>query len=114
MQEMTPEQRLRFDTDNYRKKLEANKGSNYEYWKDKHDKLLENGYDLYEFVQKSTIQYSARFKKFATSSEHHAQKAVEQLRESGNYARIICGYEKNRQRLKMYSVIYKPKDENTN
>ena len=106
-QDMTPEQRLRFDIENYKKKLISNKGSNFEYWNDKHEKMLENGWDLFLITHKRKgIEI---YKNYSTSSEDHAKEFVEQLRQEGNYARIVCGYEKTRQRVKMYSVIYKPK-----
>jgi hypothetical protein len=114
-QDMTPEQRLKWDCDNYKKKLEANKGSNYEYWNTKHDELLKNGWDLFLITETSikqssqTFQLSQTFKRCSTSSETHAKKFVEQLRSDNNYARIVCGYDKNRQRVKMYSIIYKAK-----
>ncbi len=102
-QDMTPEQRLKWDTENYKKRLEANKGSNYEYWNDKHEKMLQNGWNLFLIVEKSIIC------RYSTSSEEHAKEVVQKLREQNNYARIVCGYDKNRQRLKMFSIIYKPK-----
>jgi hypothetical protein len=106
-QDMTPEQRLKFDIQNYQRKLASNKGSNFEYWNDKHEKMLGNGWELF------LIPYKRKgieiYKTYATSSEDHAKDFVEQLRQEGNYARIVCGYEKTRQRIKMYSVIYKHK-----
>jgi hypothetical protein len=98
---MTAEQKLKWDCDSYKKRLEANKGSNYQYWNNKHNELLMNGWKLFLISENS--------KKHSTSSKYHAIQAVEQLRNEGNYARIVCGYNKNRQRIKMYSVIYKPK-----
>lgn len=46
-QQMSESQMLKWDADYYKRKLEANKGSNFEYWSDKHDKLLENGWYLF-------------------------------------------------------------------
>ena len=108
-QDMTVEERLKWDSENYRKRLEASKGSNYEYWNDKHEELLKNGWDLYLITEKSTRQWNKVFKSYSTSSEEHAQKYVKTLRSEGNYARIVCGYDKNRQRVKMYSIIFKSK-----
>ena len=102
-QDMTPEQRLKWDTENYKKRLDANKGSNYEYWNNKHEKMLQNGWNLFLIAETSTRQ------QYSTFSEEHAKKFVKQLREQNNYARIVCGYNKNRQRIKMFSIIYKPK-----
>lgn len=110
-QDMTSKQRLKWDTDNYKKRLEANKGSNYEYWADKHEKMLQNGWNLFLITEATTRQWSQTFKRYSTSSKEHAKKFVEDLRNNGNYARIVCGYDKNRQRVKMFSIIFKPKNE---
>ena len=107
-QDMTPEQRLKFDIQNYQRKLVSNKGSNFEYWNDKHEKMLGNGWELFLITKTPTRQWSKIFKRYSTSSVEHAKKFVEQLRSKHNYARIVCGYEKTRQRVKMYSIIYKP------
>ena len=72
-QKMTAEQRLKWDCDNYKKRLEAKKGSNYEYWTDKHDKMLQNGWELYSITKTPTRQWSQTFKKHVTSSELHAK-----------------------------------------
>lgn len=109
-QHMTEKERLEWDISNYSKRLDANKGSNYEYWnEEKHGKLLLDGYALHQFSDKSSIQWSVRIRQDSTSSENMAKQAVKQLRESGNYARIVCGHSKNKQRIKMFSVIYKQK-----
>jgi len=110
---MTPQQRLKWDCDNYKKRLEANRGSNFEYWNDKHKEMLKQGWNLFLITETSTRQWSQTFRKESTSSEYHAKKYVEQLRSEGNYARIVCGYEKNVQRVKMYSIIFKPKPTKT-
>jgi hypothetical protein len=108
-QDMTSQQRLKWDTENYKKRLESKKGSNYEYWSDKHEKMLQNGWDLFLITGTSTRQWSETFKRYSTSSEDHAKKFVDELRNNNNYARIVCGYNKNKQRVKMYSIIFKPK-----
>ena len=113
-QDMTHEQRLEWDIENYKKRLEAKKGSNYEYWNEKHDKMLQNGWNLFLITEQPTRQWSKIFSRHYTSSENHAKKFVEKLRAENNYARIVCGYSKNRQRIKMYSVIFKQKNEKTN
>jgi len=102
-QDMTSEQRLQWDIENYRKRLEANKGSNYQYWNDNHQKLLENGWELFEFrdIDQRT-EHSTRY-------ETKAKEAVDKLRSKGNYSRIVCGYDKNKLRIKTYSVIFKKK-----
>lgn len=103
-QDMTREQRLKWDVDNYKKRLEANKGSNYEYWSDKHEELLKNGWKLFYLIDES-----ARLSGYSTPSEDHAKELVASLRRERNYARIVCGYDKNRLRIKMYSIIFKNK-----
>ena len=109
-QDMTPEQRLKWDCDNYRKRIESKRGRNYEYWKDeKHNKMLENGWNLYVFTEKSRYSWGKKMVKHAVSSEDYAKLELSKIRKGGNFARIVCGYEQNRQRIKMYSIIFKPK-----
>jgi hypothetical protein len=108
-QKMTDKERFNFDLENYAKRLQANKGSNYEYFNDNIEQLLLNGYSLYQFTENSSIQWGVRIKQESTSSENMAKKAVKELRATSNYARIVCGYNKNKQRIKMFSVIYKKK-----
>lgn len=104
-QEMTREQRIKWDGMQYQAKLDANKGHNYEYWNDdKHGKLLNEGWELFSFPVKSIISETE-----ATVSEHTAIEALDKLRTEGNFARIIAGYSKNVQRMKMFSIIFKPK-----
>jgi hypothetical protein len=93
----------------YKPKLKSNKGINYEYWSAKHEKMLLAGWSLYKITEESTRQWSQTFLNYSTSSHHHAKKYLDKLRIENNYARIICGYNKNRQRIKMYSIIYKSK-----
>jgi hypothetical protein len=100
-QDMTPEQRLKWDCDNYKKRLEANKGSNYEYWTDKHDKMLENGWEQFNFKSK------CGYIDFSTTYEDDAKEKVIELRSQGNYARIVCVT--NRIRIKTYHIIFKTK-----
>lgn len=109
-QNMTDRQRSDWDSMQYRRRLEARKGSNYEYWNEKHEDMMENkGWDLYELAEKTTRQWGNTYGRFSTTSEHHAKKAVKFLRETGHYARIVCGLQKTVQRTKHYSVIYKKK-----
>lgn len=91
----------------YRRMLEEKRGNNFEYWKDeKHYQMLENGWKLHDFKERRRgVMHGRR----ATSSITSAKEIVSQLRNDNNFARIVCGYEKNAQRVKMYSVIYKPK-----
>ena len=103
---MTPHQ--------YKRMLEGRRGNNFEYWTERHDALLENGWDVYCFSEISTRQWSNVFTKTSTSSVLRAKEVVEKLRADGNFARIVCGFDKNVQRQKMHSVIYKPKKPTTN
>ena len=108
--DMKSNQRIDWDLDNYKKRLKSNKGHNYEYWKDdKHNILLEIGWQLFSFSEKTKNQWGNTFRFNSTSSEDYAIKKVIELRVKNNYARIICGYDKNKQRTKMYSIIFKPK-----
>lgn len=93
----------------YKRMLEARRGYNFEYWTEKHDRMLENGWDLLEFCKTPTRQWNKLFKQYATSSVFHAKQEVERLRSEGFFARIVCGYEQNVQRVKMHSVIFKKK-----
>ena len=84
--------------------------ANYQYWSDKkHGKLLEQGWKLYQFTATSKRLWRWLFRKHSTSSEHHAIKAFQELINNQSTALIICGYDKNNQRVKMYSVIFKEK-----
>ena len=94
----------------YNMAKKSNLGHNYQYWSENiHGELLKNGWSLYQFTDKATIQWSIRIKPTATSSEIMAKKAVDELRLNNNYARIVAGYSKNRQMIKMFSIIYKKK-----
>ena len=98
-QEMNESQRINWDCDNYKKRLEANKGHNYEYWTEKHDKMLENGWDLFNFRNIDQC-----FQPYTTYEDYAKEKVIE-LRNTKNYARIICVT--NRIRIRTYSIIYK-------
>lgn len=86
----------------YEQAKKAKRGHNYQYWSDKHVEMLENGWELYVFSHKVG-------EKHATRSEISAKEIVEKLRNEGNYARIVAGYSKNRQGVKMFTIIYKKK-----
>lgn len=84
----------------YKRMLEERKGHNYQYYTDDIGKELEEkGYEFYLFTNRMNR------KDEATQFEHVAKEVVEQLRNSGHFARIICGYDQNVQRIKMYSVV---------
>ena len=105
-QKMTGKQRLDWDSNQYAAKLKYQKGHNYEYWNEGHAKMLENGWSLFTFDGKEGTAIRDRK---TTSIEEVAKEMVEQLRLDGFFARIVCGYDKNVQKIKMFSVIYKPK-----
>ena len=103
-QDMTDKQRHEWDSRSYRLAMEARRGHSFEYWNDdKHGKMLENGWSLHQFSDKKFVEW------YGTISEESAKEVVDKLRSEGNYARIVCGYNKNRQRIKMHSVIFKHK-----
>ena len=108
-QQMTPKQMLKCGIENYKKRLKANKGYNFQYWNERHERLLQNGWNLFLIKKSATTQWSKIFNRYSTASVLHAKMFVEQLRNEGNYARIVCGYNKNKQKIKMYSIIYKSK-----
>ena len=106
-QHMTDKQRLDWFGMQYKAMLDARRGHNYQYYSDDlGKKLFKSGYNIYDFQIEEGRKYSERF---ATSSEIEALEIVEKLRKNGNYARIIVGYSKNVQRIKMFSIIYKTK-----
>jgi hypothetical protein len=103
-QDMTDKQRREWDSHSYRLATEARRGHSFEYWNDdKHEEMLKNGWSLYQFSDRKLGDW------YQTISEESAKEVVEKLRSEGNYARIVCGYNKNVQRIKMHSVIFKPK-----
>lgn len=108
-QDMTDKQRLEFDTYAYKRRLEENRGKNFEYWNEKHEQMLLNGWDLFEITKKPSRQWGNVFISYSTSSLYHAKEIVDKLRADGFFARIVCGYNKNVQRIKMHTIIFKPK-----
>ena len=94
--DMTEEQRHRLISLQYKRMLEERQGHNYEYWNEKHEKMIEDGWQLHSF----------NGKKEATRIEDDAILIVNELRSTGYNARIVCGYCKDVQRTKYYSVIY--------
>jgi len=108
-QEMTKEQRMDWDLRQYQAKLDANKGSNFEYWSSKHDEMIENDWDLYIFINDRRQNMGLSCEEYYTNSECQAKEIVESLRSNNNFARIISGYRQTVQRVKSFSIIYKPK-----
>lgn len=106
-QKMNDKQRLVFDVNSYKAKLKANKGHNYQYYSDDFGVkwVLEKKYKLYDFK----VEGKDFFDRWATQSESLAVGIALCLRQEGNYARVIVGYSKNVQKIKMFSVIYKAK-----
>jgi hypothetical protein len=50
-----------------------------------------------------------KLRRYCVPIPDYAKKFVEQLRESGHYARIVCGYDKNKQRslsITLYSTSF--------
>jgi len=93
-QKMTRRQRIEWDGMQYRAQIEAKRGNNFPYLTDElGHKLRRLGYV-----------------KFELSDPHYlgtAKSAVNDLREAGNYARIVCIA--NRLRIKTYAVYYRPR-----
>lgn len=105
LQDMSDEQRSKFLSYSYKRKLEEQRGHNFEYWNDKkHYDLIENkGWALVGFEGSFGLEDY-------TYSEIEAKEKVELLRQSNHFARIVCGYSKNVQKIKTFSVIYKLKE----
>ncbi len=102
-------QRQSFLSNKYKRTLEANKGRNFEYWSEKHDLLIsDKGWSIFS-LERSGSQWGKVFLSDSTTSVDYAKKVVENLRSSGNFARTVCGYTKDRQRRKYFTVIYKSK-----
>lgn len=95
---MTREQQIKWDSDNYKKRKEANRGHNFAYLTDELYRYLE----LKGYSQVETDNYNNTF-----FSEYIAKNKVAELRGLGNYARILCI--PNRLRIRDYAVFYKPK-----
>lgn len=90
----------------YKRMLEERRGNNFEYWNEGHDKMLLTGWNVFEF--KSSLGDIAGEKE-STCSVEYAKEELQKLRQAGNFARIVCGYDKNQQRQKRFTIIFKPK-----
>lgn len=91
----------------YKLSLEARRGHNYAYHSEELEKtLLNKGYQWHIFDNKMDLSLDNR----CTYSELKAKEVVDDYRSTGHYARIICGMEKNVQRIKTFSVIFKKKN----
>jgi hypothetical protein len=103
-QKMSDEQRRKLSMFQYAMMLKYRRGHNYEYWNEKHFIMIGRGWKLADFSP-----YNNNYEKYATHREDIAKHEVEVLRATRHYARIICGYKKDIQRTKYYSVIFKKK-----
>lgn len=84
----------------YLQALKARRGHNYAYYSSALDEELEaKGYQWHKFKDGDHSTYS----------ELEAKEVVETLRSNSNYARIICGVDKNHARMKTFSVTFKKK-----
>lgn len=84
----------------YARMIEERRGHNYQHLNDEITKKLEaRGYLFYKFNNGDDV----------TMSELEAKEVAEDLRAMGYYARVVTGRELNQQRIKMFSVISRPK-----
>jgi len=101
-QKMNREQLLKWDSMQYKARLEAARGNSFQYHSDELEKELERkGYLWHDF--------NGRLDREATQSITAAKEVVATLRASGHYARIICGLCKDIQGNRYFSVTYKKK-----
>ena len=98
---MTDKQRHDFLSRKYKAMLESRRGHNYEYWTEKHDRMLEHGWSLHYDSEGGEIN--------STPFECKAKRILQKYKNFNYYARIVCGYTKTQLRRKYYSVIYKNK-----
>jgi len=102
LQDMTDEQRRELKSYQYKRYKESRRGCSYPYWNEKLDKdLTDKGYKMHQFL--------TGMDKDATRVLLTAKEVVKALREKGNYARIICGYSQNQQKITMYSIYFRPR-----
>jgi hypothetical protein len=106
-QDMTPKQRHVLNDMQYKARLQAKRGHNHTYWSDdKHDKLFELGWKMYKFP----INHRGKITESdSTMSENIAVETQKQLITDGYLAKLFCGYDKNIQRIKTFSILYKLK-----
>jgi len=94
---------LEWKAHQYEQAKKAKRGHNYEYWSDEKWKKYEvAGRRIHAFVD-------SRNNTRCTQSEYTAMGAVSRYHDEGYYSRIIVGMCRNKQRIKMYSVIYRKK-----
>lgn len=84
----------------YARMIEERRGHNYQHLNDELTHKLESrGYSFYKFNNGDDV----------TMSESEAVDVAKDLRAMGYYSRVVTGREMNQQRIKMYSVISRPK-----
>lgn len=100
-QQMTPKQLSQFDSNAYKRRLEANRGHNHSYMTDElYEHLNKVGYCEYVFDGDKS--------KRETISELQAIEVRDRLRLDGYFARIISSA--NKIRMRSYQVWFKPKN----
>lgn len=99
-QQMTNEQRIAWDANSYKLRLEANKGKGTSYLNDNQlQDLMKKGYQYYFFDNGKTD----------TNFLFSAQDKVKELRSLGNFARIVVNSCYNIRGGQTYSVIWRGK-----
>lgn len=84
----------------YARMLEEQRGHNYQHLNDKSiEDVASKGYKFWEFEDGE----------YVTQSENKACTVCKGLKERNYITRVVTGLETNVQRIRMYSVIYKPK-----
>ena len=100
LQDMNDEQRSEFLSNKYEVTKASRRGNEFPYWNEKlHNDLIAKGYQIYEFETGMESE--------STRVLSLAKCVADKYRDDGYYARIICGYSQNRQRIKMYTIYYK-------
>lgn len=101
LQKMTNKERMELFSLQYERNKEGRRGNSFPYWTEKLDKeLTEKGYVMYQFD---------RGDRDSTESLEEAKRVIDMLRGKGNYGRIICGYNKCVQRIRMFTIYFKPR-----
>lgn len=107
LQDMTPEQRLEFQSMQYEAMKKARRGNSFYYLNDEaRQKLIDKGYEYYDFP---TAKYrSKKYGNFETISIQHAKDGVELLRSGKkHFARIVVNPCHNIKGSQTYSILFK-------
>ena len=97
-QDMTPEQRSKFESFSYKRMLEERRGHNHSYLTDeKYDALIKKGYQIWDF---DGIK--------ETRSESEAEQVRDGLRATGHYASIYS-WRQGQIIMREYMVFYRLK-----